>query len=85
MSKSRIIENEYNKEMLINLRNAIEKKMDELGDDFWNNEEIPSFTYDYMSIINPFYSEDFMLEVENPFEYYGMKNEDMKKFFDYYL
>lgn len=85
MSKSRIIENEYNKEMLINLRNAIEKKMDELGDDFWNNEEIPSFTYDYMSIINPFYSEDFMLEVENPFEYYDMKNEDMKKFFDYYL
>lgn len=86
MSKStKIIENEYNKEILMQLKKAIDDKIDELGDEFWDNEEIPRFTYDDMSITNPFYSECFRFEVENPFEYYGMNNEDMKKFIEYYL
>ncbi len=73
------------KEKLNKLRDAIDRKMDELRSDFWDNEEIPSYCEEdgYISIVNPFYSECFRFEV-NPFEYYNMTMEDMEKFFEYY-
>lgn len=70
------------------LKMAIEKTMAELGDDFFDtdNNGLPTITSNdnYTTIVNPFYSEDLMIEV-NPTEYYKEFESNKEKFFEYYI
>lgn len=74
------------KERLNRLYNAIENKIEEVGYEFWDDVNIVSYYYeeDDRYIKHPFYSECFRFEVEDPYVYYGMTEDDMEKFFEYY-
>lgn len=71
-------------EILSQLKTKINRRMEDLGGDFLADENLPSFNFEGINIINPFYSEN-MIEEVNPIKYYNMTMDDIEKFINYYL